>query len=517
MTPTEELIVDCYHSPHLLRSLSDKSIPLPEGLERVLRNAAVINPNDPALNPQDRELREAVLIFVRHVVLAEGADHYRSLGLRFNAAPEQIDTHYRLLLALMADGGGTDLLQTSRLLGRISRAYAVLSQPDRRREYDKARFGMLVKDNKVSWRGSTVAARPTTPSVAVREQAPAPRVSALVAESGRAANGRSPQAAEFPALSNRTLATLSLFALLVIVAVSPMLTTQFSRFWFPQEFIASALNDQAAVRPAPVAQVTHSPPAVTFGHTGTSWSTPSGIVEARGTDLPPPKDTGWVTEPARSEVPPPRRATPVPVVAVAPPQKAAPVVAKPRERVTAPATQTPAAPTPRASAAPTSDTPLISNVDFIAQVLADGVTPAMASDTDADAVARSPAELPGELKVQQLNELMTRLSSAYRDGDTQLFMALFAEDAHTNDQMNKRGIKEDYRGLFESTEQREFSVDRVNWQVRGSAATGEGEFVVRVKPKWKSREDVVTGRLKLEVEQRASGMQITGLYHDYNN
>ena len=489
----------------------------------MLRHAAALKPCDPALTPQDRELREAVLLFVRHVVLAEGADHYRSLGLRFNAAPEQIDTHYRLLLALMADGGGIDLFQTSRLVGRVSRAYAVLSQPVRRREYDKARFGMLVKDDKASWRGSTVAARTITPRVAVREGAMAAtssRLSRSMVTSGRAVGDRSSRPAGFPALSNRTLVTLSLFALLVIVAVSPMLTTQFSRFWFPQELSAGAVNDHAPVQSAPIAQNTQPSSVVTSGFVGTSWSSTSGIVDAHSTDLSPAQATMLVAEPPRREAPPPRRATPVAVAAVTTTQKAAPGVAKPRERVTVPTTLVPRAPTPSASAMPISDTALMSNVEFIVQVLADGVTPVMASDTDANA-ATAPvelsAEIPGALKVQQLDELMTRLASAYRDGDTQLFMTLFAEDAHTNDQLNKRGIIEDYRGLFESTEQREFSVDRVNWQVRGSAATGEGEFVVRVKPKWKSREDVITGRLKLEVEQRASGMQIIGLYHDYNN
>jgi len=143
MTPTQELVLDCYRSPVLLRSMSDKSVPLPEGLERLFRISAPITCGEYFNNwnqPQFVEIRAATLLFVKEVVLIKDGDHYRTLGLRSNASPEQLNSNYRLLLSLLSSDAKESTSEIRLKIERISSAYKVLSKDKERCDYDCSLF-----------------------------------------------------------------------------------------------------------------------------------------------------------------------------------------------------------------------------------------------------------------------------------------------------------------------------------------------------------------------------------------
>ena len=84
---------------------------------------------------------------------------------------------------------------------------------------------------------------------------------------------------------------------------------------------------------------------------------------------------------------------------------------------------------------------------------------------------------------------------SYRQGDLSQFMALFAPDARTNDTETIQNIRNDYGSLFANTEDRSIDITSMQWQRVGDVSRGEGNYVVKVRPRGKSENDVYRGKL----------------------
>lgn len=140
------LVLDYHRAPLRYPQLSEADRALPAVFEGLLGDlGAVLLPQRlervaQRLRLTPAEIEEAVRFFVRHVLLAPTADHYRVLGLSHGASPETIRRHYHLLVRLFHPdrlGGdawfeGIEGAETARL----NAAYRTLRDPLTRSRYD---------------------------------------------------------------------------------------------------------------------------------------------------------------------------------------------------------------------------------------------------------------------------------------------------------------------------------------------------------------------------------------------
>lgn len=125
-------------------------------------------------------------------------------------------------------------------------------------------------------------------------------------------------------------------------------------------------------------------------------------------------------------------------------------------------------------------------------------------------------QVANSISKEELNQLIAKFVRSYEEGDLRLFISLFAEDARTNDQNNRKGIAEDYRNMFEDTEKRQFIFNGLRWVHEDDAkARGEGNFEVKILLKGGSSINTYAGNITIHVEKRRQTVLITQLYHDY--
>lgn len=557
MTPTQELVLDCYRSPHLLRSLADTAIPLPEGMDKVLR--AAVDPQPDAGSDIPPELRDATLLYVKHVMLLDEADHYRILGVRFDAPAEQIDAHYRWLVALLQLDKSMSTRELSRRVGRISRAHAVLSDPRRRHAYDKARYGVLAGENfdlpvemlvesilKDQSREIRQVAAPMPMAGELQpwrppQKAAANEGAALGTHSGSRTTG---ETLVFRGPSNGALLAMSGAALLVILAISPVIVSRYSAYFMPPEPNGAALTtgiaaalDTGAIPQAPTPARNAETAALPFLTPNPNAPAAPSAIFAGGDGAPFLGGEADEMLAAGDALPDEPTATPLDTAALAESpvpenrsDSAALEPVTPRERDPV-ATPDPAlaasAPTSMARAEPTAaslrqasqQAPVAEDSALRAPLVMANVAADVQRSVPITSAAPPPAAaatVPVSLiDSYDLDRLVERLAATYREGDTDGFVSLFAETARTNDQPDRLGIAADYAALFDATERRSLQLADVQWKRMEDGAVGEGRFVVRLKPKWKKREEVVSGTLTLEVKRQDKDLTITGLFHDY--
>ena len=91
------------------------------------------------LQATPQELREAGLFLVKRLAFAEGADHYRALGLDPRVSVDQVRERYRQLIALFHPDRNPDGDEWSELYApKINEAYNVLKNPAKKQEYDES-------------------------------------------------------------------------------------------------------------------------------------------------------------------------------------------------------------------------------------------------------------------------------------------------------------------------------------------------------------------------------------------
>lgn len=611
-THTHELVLDCYRSPQLLRSLSDHTIPLPEGVERLLRAALGYESysisGTETVSPD--ELRRATLLFVKRVVLVDGGDHYRALGVRRDASAEQIDANYRALVALLHSDEDEPTSALCRHVMRVSKAYSIVGESASRRIYDRSYDSAKDADD------FDVPVEAVVDEILSNGRRPLPAVDGtaqredvarwegvpggqLTAQQWKSENptyddfdefeefddfdkhidaGETPEPTKKPSrfarVPDRVLVGVSLLALGVIVLAVPVLIARYSMPTFiarmtptvnPTASIESetlsdsvsqldwlddpnnaltALAGMGATLDAVEPTEVNKTPAVAH---------PSSEEEVSVVYSSKPftfdEHFGTVREnhaPQKAEV-----TARVPQ----PPTKLAQSVPSPKTVASAPAEKVELAPVPNKKVEP-SPTPEKSSSNVVPITMpkslnADAVTldtkapslflaPAMPMDHVSQTVANeelptqppqqeaktpvvavapqmSVSVAPAELLIprKELSRLVSRFEGAYQDGNIIDFMELFSDGATSNDRVDKIGIREDYEQLFNSTVVRQFLVKDLNWRYEDERAVGTGDFTVRIKPRWKNRDEVFTGKIELRVERAGDELHISGMYHDY--
>jgi hypothetical protein len=114
----------------------------------------------------------------------------------------------------------------------------------------------------------------------------------------------------------------------------------------------------------------------------------------------------------------------------------------------------------------------------------------------------------------ELNNVVNQFANSYNEGDINRLMALFAENAVTNDQQSKTGIKADYTELFSNTKTRKLMINDVKWQFGMDKAEGAAEFVVVVQPINGAAENSYHGQIKITAIKQPRGVYITRLLHE---
>jgi len=114
----------------------------------------------------------------------------------------------------------------------------------------------------------------------------------------------------------------------------------------------------------------------------------------------------------------------------------------------------------------------------------------------------------------ELDRVVKQFTKSYNAGDINRLMALFAENASTNDQQSKLGIKADYAELFSNTKSRTLMINDINWQLGKGKAEGAAEFVVTVQPNNGLEENSFRGQIKITAIKHSRGVYITRLLHE---
>lgn len=181
-----------------------------------------------------------------------------------------------------------------------------------------------------------------------------------------------------------------------------------------------------------------------------------------------------------------------------------------------------AAPPPLANDSPSAPSPSGGGLAIIPVPPGPGEAPgAPASSTNAPQAATPelPIATPGAqgsalgISEAALQTFINEFVRAYERGELASFMVLFAEDARTNNQVSKSGIRDDYEKLFESTTSRLMRVRDVRWSFDASSAIGEGDYSLTVLKKSESRPRSYEGSLTFQLVKRNGQLQIKGLYH----
>lgn len=138
------LALDFHRAPLRYRHLTEAKRPLPQAFD------GLFTAFGSALSPQNIDataamvgkdparVEETARFFVRQVLLAPGADHYRTLGLPRGAAAASIRRHYHLLVRLFhPDRTSSEWEVNVSLTARINDAYNTLRDPVSRQRYDE--------------------------------------------------------------------------------------------------------------------------------------------------------------------------------------------------------------------------------------------------------------------------------------------------------------------------------------------------------------------------------------------
>lgn len=114
----------------------------------------------------------------------------------------------------------------------------------------------------------------------------------------------------------------------------------------------------------------------------------------------------------------------------------------------------------------------------------------------------------------ELNNVLSQFTRSYNRGDIQRLMALFDDNAVTNDQHSKNGIKAEYSELFSNTSVRNIKIRNIQWDLGKGKARGDARFTVTVKPSGSNEIAQIEGKLEILAIKESRGVFIKSLLHE---
>jgi ketosteroid isomerase-like protein len=429
----------------------------------VAGDAVTIERAAAATGESEAVLREAAEFFLLQVCFTPGIDSYRVLAANRDDATSRIREHYRLLVRWLHPDRNTDAWQTV-FLDRVNRAWRDLRGSDERALYDRHVF----------------------------PPADADAESPLVAGVPRAVIGIAPsRGSRF--VSARTMRRLPALVLggLGSVAASVLV-------------LMYATRDRAA--PLPGA------PTAVLAETRAVDSTAAAATASPAAVLPVAAETDAIVDPVMSsgeEV--------APVAAAAPGTETgapAAVVASPAARTTrsgAVAAPPPVSPGDPPRAASVAAAP-------IALRGSPRVERAAATLAAAELLPR-PAPVSVELPAsdalsdqRSVDEVLRAFRSAYDEGDLIRLMALFTRDAR-NLAQGSRHLADEYRELFETSQQRRLSLHDMSWWREGDVVAVVATFDAAVTPIGRRAARRIGGDIRFELRQEDGAVRIARIRH----
>lgn len=113
----------------------------------------------------------------------------------------------------------------------------------------------------------------------------------------------------------------------------------------------------------------------------------------------------------------------------------------------------------------------------------------------------------------ELQDIVTRLVSSYESGDLNMFSSLFAINAKSNDQDSLAGIRDDYKALFESSNDRQMFIQGMKWTFNGKHAKGTGDLEAIVLSETGNQVYSMGGKIQLVAQRIDGNVRITHMYH----
>jgi DnaJ domain len=491
-------VLDLYRRPENSKAWFDPQSPLPEGVSVVVE-LANLPPNAPRiehyahrLHASPSELHAAIGFFIRQVLLAAEADHYRVLGLNPGADIQRIRDHYRKLIGRFHPDrlqGHDEWYQNYSV--RINQAYTVLRNPSKRRAYD----GGLDRRT-----GPVSAARTG------RHRSQPPRYDKRV-------SSVHPPSRRTKSAPLRALFTPPHIAWHSIIAFASMPRRWRrkaihrhgpGRFW--QRFglllsvaaiagcLALVLNSARSLRlpsalnalwlglspsTAPAPAVNQADPAI------------DALPDSVGlTPWMPPANSAGVFDLTKNDA-----------------GTAPKALAGKGRTATAPEKRQ----TFESRSIPSTEADAMTSDHY------NTASPPMTSEPlprrHVQKHSKAPKIAVMRLSRLEAERLLNRFLWAYEAGSINHFMQLFDEQVRTGYQVHRDGIRSEYAQLFAGTIHRRIALDDFHWQLLGAKGTGEGQFVVTVQYKGETTPSVTRGRLILHIRKTVRGVLITELLH----
>jgi hypothetical protein len=115
---------------------------------------------------------------------------------------------------------------------------------------------------------------------------------------------------------------------------------------------------------------------------------------------------------------------------------------------------------------------------------------------------------------EELRNLLQDFVTSYNRGDLDKLMALFSQEARTNDRTNISQIRSDYEQLFQTTKSREIVLSDVTWKFNQNKAVASGLFEAKIQPLRDHQINVFRGKIRIAVTKFEGGILITQLLHN---
>jgi pyruvate/2-oxoglutarate dehydrogenase complex dihydrolipoamide acyltransferase (E2) component len=460
MSDAVDLMLGVFRSPG--RSAMLRTRELPDGVLDVIRIAAgdeqaiAAARASTALDPAD--LGTAASLLLRNLFFFEGADSYRTLGVRPDADPAQIKRHYRWLVRWLHPDRNPESMHGV-FVDRINRAWNSIRTPERRSRYDLDR--RATQDADASVRIVDTASRLREWS----ERSPMPLLSARIV---------------------RRLPAIILFGTGFIAMAVFCLA-----IW-----IASVDTDSLPIA-LPASDVTPPPSAEPAATPPPAIPTLPSSVPPAAIASPPSAPAPLPAKPVSANLRP--RDTAAPPAAVAVPPQARPGTTVASESVMAARDSSRGATVSRPDGRP---------APAPAPALAQELNPPVLAPTPAPPTAQARAPLSGG----DLREFVERFQRLYASDDVEHFLALFSTEVNSNDS-GYAGLASDYRRLFDQRRLRRLNLSDLRWEIDGDRAAGTGRYEAWVGPSADKPERHTRGQIMLQLTDGEGGVRITRLDH----